>query len=344
MTSFHVNGNGEPGKCSAQKGNCPFGGENDHHASASEARAAYEAQQGANAIPAPRRAVSKPGQLPFLNDLDNAYNGALEAREQGLPGRLTPNPDIDRSANEAQVDEFSVELEKIVADHRESFGTVADKTEEDRARTAYVHDNWRKGMLDMLENRTGERLSGDASLVLEDGRTVVTADEFGSGQKPGEYSATYRDENGNGVPVKVAVYGDGSSRAFLPDYRDDLEHRKALVEPTRQGLVDALPTLQETSGKSEVEARATMLAADAVAVALHDGDWSTPEGASDALGAIYDAEETLWDEMANGEISDEDEKKVKAIAEKLGDLQANAYVMGGRQKLAPMPQATPTTP
>lgn len=39
---FHVNGKGEPGKCSAQEGNCPFGGSDDHYPSEEAAREGYE--------------------------------------------------------------------------------------------------------------------------------------------------------------------------------------------------------------------------------------------------------------------------------------------------------------
>lgn len=41
---FHVNSNGEPGKCTAQLKNCPFGDEN-HYASKAAARAAFEEGQ-----------------------------------------------------------------------------------------------------------------------------------------------------------------------------------------------------------------------------------------------------------------------------------------------------------
>lgn len=42
MAKYHSNNKGEPGVCSAQPGNCPFGGEEDHYSSAQEARQAYE--------------------------------------------------------------------------------------------------------------------------------------------------------------------------------------------------------------------------------------------------------------------------------------------------------------
>lgn len=45
MSKFHINGAGNPGKCTAENGNCPFGGENEHYATAEDARAAYESKQ-----------------------------------------------------------------------------------------------------------------------------------------------------------------------------------------------------------------------------------------------------------------------------------------------------------
>lgn len=44
MSKYHVNSNGEAGKCRAQKGNCPFGGETEHYDSIEKAQAAAEKQ------------------------------------------------------------------------------------------------------------------------------------------------------------------------------------------------------------------------------------------------------------------------------------------------------------
>jgi len=44
MAVYHVNNNGEPGVCVAAQGNCRFGSESEHFASAEDARGSYEAK------------------------------------------------------------------------------------------------------------------------------------------------------------------------------------------------------------------------------------------------------------------------------------------------------------
>lgn len=51
MSKFHVNANGNPGTCSANTGNCPFGGDEVHFSSKDDARTYYELSQKIAAIP-----------------------------------------------------------------------------------------------------------------------------------------------------------------------------------------------------------------------------------------------------------------------------------------------------
>lgn len=64
MAKFHINGKGEPGKCSAAQGNCPFGSDEEHFTSAEAARDAYELQMSDEA-----NGVIKKDKLPKLNEL-----------------------------------------------------------------------------------------------------------------------------------------------------------------------------------------------------------------------------------------------------------------------------------
>lgn len=49
---YHVNAQGEPGQCKAMV-QCPFGSADEHHETADDARAAYEARMSSTEVPAP---------------------------------------------------------------------------------------------------------------------------------------------------------------------------------------------------------------------------------------------------------------------------------------------------
>lgn len=49
MAKFHVNEEGNPGQCSAQDGNCPFGADAPHFSTAEDARTHFEAVQSLTA-------------------------------------------------------------------------------------------------------------------------------------------------------------------------------------------------------------------------------------------------------------------------------------------------------
>lgn len=51
--AFHINDKGEPGKCSATQGKCPYGGEHQHYPSAEVAQKAYELSMAAQVVAAP---------------------------------------------------------------------------------------------------------------------------------------------------------------------------------------------------------------------------------------------------------------------------------------------------
>lgn len=94
MSKFHINENGDPGKCSAKKGNCPFGGPNDHFDSKEAARTAYEQKQ-TNTMTTIQKEnslkVKKFNELfPQYNDLPNVngkpFNEAWDEKYNALNG------------------------------------------------------------------------------------------------------------------------------------------------------------------------------------------------------------------------------------------------------------------
>lgn len=81
MSKFHVNEKGEPGKCSAQNGGCPFGGESDHHASPEDARKAFEQANAEATFPVKKE--RKIGELSQLAKTSNNVEILTEAVERG---------------------------------------------------------------------------------------------------------------------------------------------------------------------------------------------------------------------------------------------------------------------
>lgn len=73
--TFHLNSKGEPGRCKAQPGNCPFGDETAHYGTKEQARLAYEATMESNNQP----------EKPF----DNLEDSVVKARAVGDFTRLS---------------------------------------------------------------------------------------------------------------------------------------------------------------------------------------------------------------------------------------------------------------
>ena len=81
MSKFHVNGKGEAGKCSAEKGGCPFGGENEHYTSKENARKAYEAKMGST--------VESARKTPHYTTVERAFENLPLAEEARIYKILT---------------------------------------------------------------------------------------------------------------------------------------------------------------------------------------------------------------------------------------------------------------
>lgn len=95
MAKFHINGKGEAGKCSAQNGKCPFGGEAEHFTSLEAARKHFEQEQSGSF-------TKSKDDFDFTTPIDyeskelfdnNKFAKAAEAKMKDYP---TPSP--ERSA------------------------------------------------------------------------------------------------------------------------------------------------------------------------------------------------------------------------------------------------------
>lgn len=75
MAKFHINPTtGEPGKCSAKSGGCPFAGEDQHFASPAEARQAFEASNSEATLQSVGRRITDGRETPE-NLVGSSYRG-----------------------------------------------------------------------------------------------------------------------------------------------------------------------------------------------------------------------------------------------------------------------------
>lgn len=77
MAKYHINAKGEPGKCRAWLGNCPFGGDSDHHETPEQARDAFEKSMTSANTPEPLKKVEqeKPTFEYYEENVDKDESG-----------------------------------------------------------------------------------------------------------------------------------------------------------------------------------------------------------------------------------------------------------------------------
>lgn len=113
MAKFHINpGTGNPGSCSAQAGNCPFGNDDEHYTSEEAARAAYEKQMDSESFSVVRDRDKVRAMKAIAQELINttlARKAALDARKATVPG--TP----ERKEASAKVAETKAANEAAIA-------------------------------------------------------------------------------------------------------------------------------------------------------------------------------------------------------------------------------------
>lgn len=90
---YHVNPEtGDAGKCSANKGNCPFGGENEHYTSSEAARAAFEAKQDSQVFA--KLPLKELNAQSKTTDDPGVINAAIEQGSERTLGNVAKNPNL----------------------------------------------------------------------------------------------------------------------------------------------------------------------------------------------------------------------------------------------------------
>lgn len=142
MKKFHINGYGDPGECHATVGKCPFGGDESHYPSASEAREAFEHDMRNYVIPETIKDQAK---------IDNVLSGNLIISNKEKARLLEKNPKLAHSV------EIINEIEKM----HEASRTLNNES------VYRQHDSWIKYIYRKENN------DGFSFTVNEDGSATV---------------------------------------------------------------------------------------------------------------------------------------------------------------------------
>jgi len=114
MAKFHINPEtGNPGKCSAADGNCPYGSNAPHFSSAEDARSAYEAAQGGAFLSTAQKitltkADAKKLTFPRERDIGEPYAYGLASEISNFYKELSTASytAADKPATAAKIEEF----------------------------------------------------------------------------------------------------------------------------------------------------------------------------------------------------------------------------------------------
>lgn len=114
---FHINGSGDPGKCSAKQGGCPFGGESDHYSTQEEAREQYEKANADKVIPLkPKQTLAELNKIAKTSTSQNELLQAVLSGSNRTLSNLSSNPSADSEALGAAHDKTS---DKAIKDRLE---------------------------------------------------------------------------------------------------------------------------------------------------------------------------------------------------------------------------------
>ena len=187
MAKYHVNSKGEPGICSAQSGNCPFGGENDHYSSAEDARVAFEKSQDSFAV------VIKKSDSP---------DRSVQAPDSDMDGNIAKaQAEYDASEDKARwiedkvsaLDGAKANLNQTLPGSVERLAATNARREAREALLAADLVVWRSSPF--YSESVGERMK-ETSVIVSDADTSIEsalADEAGKQKVASQYGMSVRD-------------------------------------------------------------------------------------------------------------------------------------------------------
>lgn len=200
---YHVNNDGETGKCSATKGGCPFGDDAQHFPNPEAARKSYETSMAAQTV----ATVSKHDKITADNYDASRFGGFSydeitfdeerireQIREETLAGRSNISPErLERDVD------YMLRMKKVKWDAEARKGPVKAGDKKVPLRLVPVGSNisstygYSDGMVYPPENKNDELkakyLDGQNNVQYTDANTTVTVHRVPShGESPNEFA------------------------------------------------------------------------------------------------------------------------------------------------------------
>lgn len=132
---FHINSKGEPGRCSAQHGGCPFGSESEHYSTKEGASAAYERSMS-------DRMLSTLTKAPTREQVEQVLDSMSRGEDTIPDGVEFVNSEVNEAVSELEVSESVSNLQTQIQEEIEWSLAAEEKAREKlkEAKTVVKHN------------------------------------------------------------------------------------------------------------------------------------------------------------------------------------------------------------
>lgn len=218
---FHINPEtGNPNKCSAKNGNCPFGGNSEHFDSKDEARSHFEHKNADQSLKSSKK-VEKISSTPVEPSVANGYterfdkDGVLTQRV-----RLVNNRPTDHPSGAAAV--FKYSSNRIEEIHYQN-GKLHDGSGEKPSKLNRIIDGPNKGSVIIYRGYRDPNTAGFYCQDSSDGQPARVVEKSDGSKVVEHYTAGRRQDPTSGEPCMIETNADGSSisRHFTDSHQHD---------------------------------------------------------------------------------------------------------------------------
>lgn len=218
---FHINPEtGNPNKCSAKSGNCPFGSDSEHFESKNEARAHFESKNSEQSLKSSKKVVevsSNPVEPSAANGYTERFDkdGVLTQKV-----RLVNNRPTDHPSGTAAVFKYS---KNSIEEIHYKDGKLHDGSGDFPSKLNRIVDGPNKDSIIVYRGYRDPITSGFHCQDSPDGQPARVVEKSDGSRVIEHYTAGRRQDPASGEPCMVETNADGSSisRHFTASHQHD---------------------------------------------------------------------------------------------------------------------------